>query len=165
MEVAASGRPRIEGTISPTPNGNDRERWLRRRSYSDPAGTGGNVMLGRGVDASLAKIYAMGAIDRSWTEFATGGSNRETEVAAENPEHLGRCFLGDRCQIDSAPEVDCGLPNPLIPFAHRRDHRCVQSTSRLQERDDRRADRHRGPASTGRSDSVSWRTKSPPGFH
>ena len=90
VEGVVSARRKLEGTISPTPNGNVHDVWPGRWDYSDLAGAGGNVMFGRRVAAGLAEIYVLGGIRRSWTEFATGGTNPETGVAGEDRERLGR---------------------------------------------------------------------------
>ena len=94
VEGVVSARRNLDGTISPTPNGNVHDVWPGRWDYSDLAGAGGNVIFGRGVAAGLAEIYALGGIRRSWTEFATGGTNPETGVAGEDRERLGRWSWG-----------------------------------------------------------------------
>ena len=94
VEGVVSGRRKLEGTISPTPNGNVHDVSPGRWDYSDLAGAGSNVMLGRGVAAGLAEVYVLGGIRRSWTNFATGGTNPETGVAGEDRERLGRWSWG-----------------------------------------------------------------------
>ena len=94
VEGVVSGRRQIEGTILPTPNGNVHDVWPGRWDYSDLAGAGGNLILGRQVAAGLAEVYALGGVRRSRTEFATGGTNPETGVAGEDRERLGRWSWG-----------------------------------------------------------------------
>lgn len=93
-EGVVSGQRKLAGTISPTPNGNVHDVWRGRWDYSDLAGAGGNVILGRAVAAGLAEVYGLAGIRRSWTEFATGGTNPETGVAGEDRERLGRWSWG-----------------------------------------------------------------------
>ncbi len=94
VEGVVSSRRKLEGTISPTPNGNVHDVWPGQWDYRNLAGTGGNILLGRGVAAGLAQVYALGGLRRSWTEFATGGTNPETGVAGEDRERLGRWSWG-----------------------------------------------------------------------
>ena len=94
VEGVVSSRRKLEGTTSPTPNGNLHDVWPGRWDYSDLAGAGGNILLGREVAAGLAEVYALGGVRRSWTEFATGGTNPETGVAGEDRERLGRWSWG-----------------------------------------------------------------------
>lgn len=94
VEGVVSSRRKLEGTISPTPNGNVHDAWPGRWDYSDLAGAGGNIILGRGVAASLAEVYALSGVRRSWTEFASGGTNPETGVAGEDRERQGRWSWG-----------------------------------------------------------------------
>ena len=94
VEGVVSNRRTLEGTISPTPNGNVHDVWPGQWDYSDLAGAGGTIILGRGVAAGRAEVYVLGGIRRSWTEFATGGTNPETGVAGEDRERLGRWSWG-----------------------------------------------------------------------
>lgn len=94
LEGVVSGRRKLEGAISPTASGNVHDVWPGRWETSDLAGAGGNVILGREVAAGLAEVYALGGVRRSWTEFATGGTNPETGVAGEDRERLGRWSWG-----------------------------------------------------------------------
>ena len=94
VEGVVSSRGKIEGTIAPTSSGNIHDVWPGRWDYSDLAGAGGNIILGRGVAAGLAEIYVLGGVRRNWTEFATGGTNPETGVAGEDRERLGRWSWG-----------------------------------------------------------------------
>ena len=94
VEGVVSSQGKIEGAIAPTPNGNIHDVWPGRWDYSDLAGAGGNIILGRGVAAGLAEIYVLGGVRRNWTEFATGGTNPETGVAGEDRERLGRWSWG-----------------------------------------------------------------------
>ena len=94
VEGVVSSPRKLEGTISPTPNGNVHDVWPDRWDYNDLAGAGGNIVFGRGVAAELAEVYVLGGIRRSWTEFATGGTNPETGVAGEDRERLGRWSWG-----------------------------------------------------------------------
>ena len=94
VEGVVSSRRMLEGTISPTRSGNVHDVWPGRWDYSDLAGAGGNIILGRTLAASLAEVYAVGGIRRGWTEFATGGTNPETGVAGEDRERLGRWSWG-----------------------------------------------------------------------
>ena len=94
VEGVVSGQRKLEGTIAPTPNGNVHDVWPGRWDYSDVAGAGGNIIVGRAVAAGLAEFYALGGIRRSLTEFATGGTNPETGVAGEDRERLGRWSWG-----------------------------------------------------------------------
>ena len=94
VEGVVSGQRTLEGTISPTTSGNVHDVWPGRWDYSDLAGVGGNFLVGRGIAAGLAEVYALGGIRRSWTEFATGGTNPETGVADEDRERLGRWSWG-----------------------------------------------------------------------
>lgn len=94
MEGVVSSRRKLEGAISPTPNGNVHDVWPGRWDYSNLAGAGGNIILGRAAAAGLVQVYALGGIRRSWTEFATGGTNPETGVAGEDRERLGRWSWG-----------------------------------------------------------------------
>ena len=90
LEAVVSSRRVLEGTISPTRSGFVHDVWPGRWDYSDLGGAGGNIILGRRVAAGLADIYVLAGIRRSWTEFATGGTNPETGVAGEDRERLGR---------------------------------------------------------------------------
>ena len=90
VEGIVSSRRKLEGTISPTRSGNVHDVWPGRWDYKDLAGVGGNVILGREVAAGLAEVYVLGGMRRTWTEFATGGTNPETGVAGEDRERLGR---------------------------------------------------------------------------
>ena len=90
FEAVVSSRRMLEGTISPTRSGYVHDVWPGRWDYSDLAGAGGNLILGRRVAAGLADIYVLGGVRRTWTEFATGGTNPETGVAGEDRERLGR---------------------------------------------------------------------------
>ena len=94
VEGVVSSRRKLEGTIFPTPNGNVHDVWPGRWDYRNLAGAGGNLLLGRGVAAGLAQVYALGGIRRSWTEFASGATNPETGVAGEDRERLGRWSWG-----------------------------------------------------------------------
>ena len=94
VEGVVSSQRTLDGTISPTTSGNVHDVWPGRWDYSDLAGAGGNIILGRGLAAGLAEVYALGGIRRSWTEFATGGTNPETGVAGEDRERLGRWSWG-----------------------------------------------------------------------
>ena len=90
IEGIVSGPRKLEGPISPTRSGNVHDVWPGRWDYSDLAGAGGNIILGRRVAAGLAEVYVLGGVRRTWTEFATGGTNPETGVAGEDRERLGR---------------------------------------------------------------------------
>ena len=90
IEAAVSSRRVLEGVISPTRSGDVHDVWPGRWDYSDLAGAGGNIILGRRVAAGLAEIYVLGGIRRTWTEFASGGTNPETGVAGEDRERLAR---------------------------------------------------------------------------
>lgn len=90
IEGVVSSRRPLEGTISPTRSGNVHDVWPGQWDYSDLAGAGANVILGREVAAGLAEVYVLGGIRRTWTEFATGGTNPETGVFGEDRERLGR---------------------------------------------------------------------------
>ena len=90
LEAVVSSRRMLEGAISPTRSGDVHDVWPGRWDYSDLAGAGGNLILGRRVAAGLADIYVLGGIRRTWTEFATGGTNPETGVAGEDRERLAR---------------------------------------------------------------------------
>ena len=90
VEGVVSSRRKLEGTISPTLNGNVHDVWPGRWDYRNLAGVGGNILLGQEVAAGFAQVYALGGVRRSWTEFATGGTNPETGVAGEDRERLGR---------------------------------------------------------------------------
>ena len=94
VEGVVSGQRMLEGTISPTPNGNVHDVWPGRWDYRDLVGAGGNIILGRSIAASLAEVYFVGGVRRDWTEFATGGTNPETGVAGEDRERLGRWSWG-----------------------------------------------------------------------
>ena len=90
LEAVVSSRRMLEGAISPTRSGDVHDVWPGRWDYRDLAGAGGNLILGRRVAAGLADIYVLGGIRRTWTEFATGGTNPETGVAGEDRERLAR---------------------------------------------------------------------------
>jgi len=90
FEGIVSSQRKLEGTIYPTRSGSVHDVWSGRWDYSDLAGAGGNIILGRRVAASLADVYVLGGIRRTWTEFATGGTNPETGVAGEDRERLAR---------------------------------------------------------------------------
>ena len=94
VEGVVSRQRMLEGTISPTPNGNVHDVWPGRWDYSDLAGVGGNMILGRALAARSAEVYVVGGMRRGWTEFATGGTNPETGVAGEDRERLGRWSWG-----------------------------------------------------------------------
>ena len=90
LEALVSSRRMLEGTISPTRSGDVHDVWPGRWDYSDLWGAGGNIILGRRVAAGLADLYVLAGIRRTWTEFATGGTNPATGVAGEDRERLGR---------------------------------------------------------------------------
>ncbi len=90
VEGIVSSRRKLEGTISPTRSGNVHDVWPGRWDYSDLAGAGGNIILGRRVAGGLAEVYVLGGVRRTWTEFASGATNPETGVAGEDRERLGR---------------------------------------------------------------------------
>ena len=90
LEAVVSSRRMLEGTISPTRSGDVHDVWPGRWDYSDLGGAGGNIILGRRVAAGLADLYVLAGIRRTWTEFATGGTNPATGVAGEDRERLGR---------------------------------------------------------------------------
>ncbi len=90
VEGIVFGRRKLEGTISPTRSGNAHDVWPGRWDYSDLAGAGGNIILGRRIAAGLAEVYVLGGVRRTWTEFASGGTNPETGVAGVDRERLGR---------------------------------------------------------------------------
>ena len=94
VEGVFSSRRTLEGTISPTRSGNVHDVWPGRWDYTDLAGAGGNIILGRALASRLAEVYAVGGIRRGWTEFATGGTNPETGVAGEDRDRLGRWSWG-----------------------------------------------------------------------
>ena len=51
IESAVSSRRKLEGTISPTPNG-----------------AGGNILFGHGLGDGRSQVYVFGGIRRMWTE-------------------------------------------------------------------------------------------------
>ena len=90
FEGVVSSRRKLEGVISPTRSGNAHDVWPGQWDYSDLAGAGGNLILGREVAAGLAEVYLLGGIRRTWTEFGTGATNPATGVPGEDRERLAR---------------------------------------------------------------------------
>ncbi len=90
VEGVASSRRKLEGTISPTPNGNVHDVWPGQWDFSDLYGAGGNVLLGRGLGNGRSQVYVFGGIRRMWTEFASGSTNPETGAVGEDRERLAR---------------------------------------------------------------------------
>ena len=90
VESAVSSRRKLEGTISPTPNGNVHDVWPGQWDFSDLYGAGGNILFGRGRGDGRSQVYVFGGIRRMWTEFASGATNPETGTAGEDRERLAR---------------------------------------------------------------------------
>ena len=90
VESAVSSRRKLEGTISPTPNGNIHDVWPGQWDFSDLYGAGGNILFGRGLRDGRSQVYVFGGIRRMWTEFASGATNPETGTASEDRERLAR---------------------------------------------------------------------------
>ena len=90
IESAISSRRKLEGTISPTPNGNVHDVWPGQWDFSDLYGAGGNILFGRGRGDGRSRVYVFGGIRRMWTEFASGSTNPETGTASEDRERLAR---------------------------------------------------------------------------
>ena len=55
VEGVFSSRRKLEGTISPTPNGNVHDVWPGRWDFSDLAGAGGNIIFGRGLETATRR--------------------------------------------------------------------------------------------------------------
>ena len=90
IESAVSSRRKLEGTISPTPNGNVHDVWPGQWDFSDLYGAGGNILFGHGLGDGRSQVYVFGGIRRMWTEFASGSTNPETGTAGEDRERLAR---------------------------------------------------------------------------
>ena len=70
IESAVSSRRKLEGTISPTPNGNVHDVWPGQWDFSDLYGAGGNILFGHWLGDGRSQVYVFGGIRRMWTEFA-----------------------------------------------------------------------------------------------
>ena len=90
IESAVSSRRKLEGTISPTPNGNVHDVWPGQWDFSNLYGAGGNILFGHGLGDGRSRVYVFGGIRRMWTEFASGATNPETGTAGEDRERLAR---------------------------------------------------------------------------
>ena len=85
-----SARRKLEGTISPTPNGNVHDVWPGQWDFKDLAGAGGNSIFGRRLGDGRSQVYLFGGRRRTWTEFASGATNPEIGEPGEDRERLGR---------------------------------------------------------------------------
>ena len=90
VEGVVSGRRKLEGTISPTPNGNIHDVWPGQWDFKDLGGAGGNIIFGRWLGAGRSQVYLFAGRRRTWTEFASGATNPETGEPGEDRERLGR---------------------------------------------------------------------------
>lgn len=89
LEVVLPSPRLIKGTIDPTNTGNSHDVWPGRWDFTDRFGMGGSLLAGRSVEGGDGRVYLLLGVRRSWGEFATGGTNPETDEAGEDRERLG----------------------------------------------------------------------------
>ena len=90
VEGVVSGRRNLNGTISPTPNGNVHDIWPGQWHFKNLSGAGGNIIFGRRLGDGRSQVYLCGGRRRTWTEFASGWTNPETGEPGEDRDRLGR---------------------------------------------------------------------------
>lgn len=90
LEGVVSGRRKLKGAISPTPNGNIHDVWPGQWNFSDLAGVGGNIIFGRRLGDGFSQVYLFGGRRRMSTEFASGWTNPETREPGEDRARIGR---------------------------------------------------------------------------
>ena len=90
VEGIVSGRRKLKGAISPTPNGNIHDVWPGQWNFSDLAGVGGNIIFGRRLGDGFSQVYLFGGRRRMSTEFASGWTNPETREPGEDRARIGR---------------------------------------------------------------------------
>ena len=123
LEGVVSGRRKLKGAISPTPNGNIHDVWPGQWNFSDLAGVGGNIIFGRRLGDGFSQVYLFGGRRRMSTEFASGWTNPETREPRRRPRAYRKMAVDGRRGNNAGPEVAGRLPSPLSPFAHRLDNR------------------------------------------
>ncbi len=88
LEGGVSARSVIEGTIQPTPDGNEHDVWPGSWDYSDRYRMGFSLVVGRRFGTGGSRGYVFGGPRRTWSEFATGGINPANGEAGEDRDRF-----------------------------------------------------------------------------
>lgn len=108
LEGAIFVRRVIEGTIQPTPRGNEHDVWPGSWDYSDRYGLGFSLVAGRRFAGGGSRGYVFGGPRRKWSEFATGGVNPANGEAGEDRDRFTNLpwTVGLGATLDGAWPID-----------------------------------------------------------
>ena len=98
----------IEGTIQPTPDGNEHDVWPGSWDYGDRYGMGFSLVAGRRFGTGASRAYVFGGPRRLWSEFATGGVDPANGEAGEDRDRFTTTpwNVGIGATLDGAWPID-----------------------------------------------------------
>lgn len=98
----------IEGTIQPTPDGNEHDVWQGSWDYGDRYGMGFSLVVGRRLGTGGSRGYVFGGPRRLWSEFATGGVSPANGEAGEDRDRFTTIpwTVGVGASLDGARPID-----------------------------------------------------------